>query len=99
MEYLTPRDLSACKVGQAKYVVLTDEQGGIVNDSVLARLARNRFWLSTADSDVLLWAQGVSYHADFDVELRGPDVSAMHIQGPEATRAFWLLAGPGLLDL
>src|SRR5213594_2511357 len=48
MEYLTPRDLSTCQVGQAKYVVLTDEQGGLINDPVLTRLEKNRFWLSTA---------------------------------------------------
>jgi len=99
MEYLTPRDLSTCKVGQAKYVVLTDEQGGIVNDPVLTRLARNRFWLSTADSDVLLWAKGVSYHADFDVELREPDVSPMQIQGPKSKQVLRSLVGPRVLDL
>ena len=50
-EYLTPRDLSTCKVGQAKYVILTDQQGGLINDPVLTRLEKNKFWLSTADSD------------------------------------------------
>src|SRR5919106_6994299 len=30
----TPRDLSKCKVGQGKYVLITDENGGIVNDPV-----------------------------------------------------------------
>ena len=85
MEYLTPRDLSTCEVGQAKYVVLTDEQGGLVNDPVLRSLAKNRFWLSTADSDVFLWAKGVAYHSDFDVKLREPDVSPMQIQRASAT--------------
>src|SRR5207245_8485036 len=98
MEYLTPRDLSTCKVGQAKYVVLTDEQGGLVNDPVLTRLAKNRFWLSTADSDVLLWAKGVSYHSDFDVELSEPDVSPMQIQGPKSKQVLRSLVGPRVLD-
>src|SRR5207247_8882955 len=99
MEYLAPRDLSTCKVGKAKYVVLTDEQGGIVNDPILTRLARNRFWLSTADSDVLLWAKGVSYHVDFDVELREPDVSPMQIQGPKSKQVLLSLVGPRVFDL
>src|SRR5947199_9477892 len=84
MEYLAPRDLSTGKVGQAKYVVLTDEQGGIVNDPVLTRLEKDRFWLSTADSDVLLCAKGVEYHSDLDVEIEKPDVSPTQIQGPKS---------------
>ena len=60
---LTPRDLSKCRVGQGKYVLLTAEDGGIVNDPVLLRLEENRFWLAAADSDVLLWAKGVAYEA------------------------------------
>ena len=99
MEFLTPRDLSACKVGQAKYVVLTDEQGGIVNDPVLIRLEKDRFWLSTADSDVLLWAKGVAYHSDLDVEIEEPDVSPMQIQGPKSKDLLNALVGPRVLDL
>jgi len=99
MEYLTPRDLSGCKVGQAKYVVLTDEAGGIVNDPVLTRLDEGRFWLSTADSDVLLWAKGVALHADVDVEIREPDVSPMQIQGPKSKDVLDALVGPKVADL
>ena len=51
---LTPRNLSDCAVGQCRYVVITDQDGGIVNDPVLLRLEPDRFWLSAADSDLLL---------------------------------------------
>ena len=61
---LTPRDLTKCKVGQGKYVVITAEDGGIVNDPVLLRLGENHLWLALADSDTLLWAKGVAYRAE-----------------------------------
>src|SRR5215217_1811912 len=64
---LTPRDLNQCAVGQCKYAFITDERGGIVNDPVLLRLAENHFWLSLADSDVLLWCKGLAYHSGLDV--------------------------------
>ncbi len=99
MEYLTPRDLSSCAVGQAKYVILTDESGGLINDPVLTRLAKNTFWLSTADSDVLLWARGLAVHSDFDVELREPDASPMQIQGPKSKDVLEALVGPKVRDL
>ncbi len=97
--YLTPRDLTTCKVGQGKYVVLTTEQGGIINDPVLLRLGENHFWLSASDSDILLWAKGVAVHADMDVEVKEPDVSPMQIQGPKSKDVLRALFGPKVLDL
>ena len=60
VQLLTPRDLSKMKVGQCKYILITNQDGGLLNDPVLLKLADNRFWISLADSDILLWAQGVA---------------------------------------
>jgi aminomethyltransferase len=83
-ELLTPRDLSKCRVGEGRYVLLTDEAGGIVNDPVLLRLEENRFWLACADSDVLLWAKGVAYSSGLEVQVRELDVAPLQIQGPKS---------------
>ena len=32
IEFLTPRDMSGCGVGQGHYILLTDEDGGIVKE-------------------------------------------------------------------
>jgi len=56
VQTLTPRDLSKLAVGQCKYVLITNAEGGILNDPILLRLAQNDFWISLADSDILLWA-------------------------------------------
>src|SRR6476620_10341177 len=69
MNLLTPRDLSKCAVGKGRYVLLTAQDGGIVNDPVLLRLDENRFWLAAADSDILLWARGVALNSGFDVQI------------------------------
>ena len=83
-ELLTPRDLAKCRVGEGRYVLLTDDAGGIVNDPVLLRLEENRFWLACADSDVLLWAKGVARGAGLEVELRELDVAPLQVQGPKS---------------
>ena len=83
-QYLTCRDLSKCEVGQCKYVLITDQDGGIINDPILLKLAEDRFWLSIADSDVLLWARGVAVNSDMDVEINEPDVSPLQLQGPKS---------------
>ncbi|MEM7377559.1 MAG: glycine cleavage T C-terminal barrel domain-containing protein [Pseudomonadota bacterium] len=84
VQSLTPRDLSQCAVGQCKYVFITSAEGGIINDPVLLKLADDHFWLSLADSDVLLWAKGVQVHGGYDVEIREPDVSPLQLQGPKS---------------
>ena len=83
-QFLCCRDLSSCEVGQCKYVLITDQDGGIINDPILLKLAENHFWLSIADSDVLLWARGVAATAGMDVQIREPDVSPLQLQGPKS---------------
>src|SRR5690606_18813234 len=99
MQTLTPRDLSKLAVGQCKYVLITNADGGILNDPILLRLEENRFWLSLADSDILLWAQGVAVHSGLDVTIREPDVSPLQLQGPKSGEVMRALFGDGIMDL
>jgi glycine cleavage system T protein len=96
---LTPRDLNKCKVGQGKYVLITDENGGIINDPVLMRLGENHFWLAVADSDVLLWAKGVALNSGMDVKIQEPDVSPIQIQGPKSKPVMGRLFGAKVLAM
>ena len=84
VQLLTPRNLSECAIGQCKYVLITDENGGVLNDPVLLRLDQNHFWLSLADSDILMWAKGVAVNSGLDVTLCEPDVSPLQLQGPKS---------------
>ena len=98
-DLLTPRDLSNCRAGQCRYVLITGPDGGILNDPVLMRLADDRFWLSRADSDLLLWARGVAVHAGMDVAIREPDTATLQLQGPRAADVLMDLAGEGIGEL
>jgi glycine cleavage system aminomethyltransferase T len=99
VQRLTPRDLSKLAVGQCKYVLITNAEGGILNDPVLLRLGENHFWLSLADSDILLWAQGVAVHSGLDVTIREPDVSPLQLQGPKSGEVMRALFGDRIMDL
>jgi glycine cleavage system aminomethyltransferase T len=98
-DLLVTRDLSRCAVGQCKYVFLTDDDGGILNDPVLLRLGENHFWLSLADSDILLWARGVAHGLGYDVTIREADVGPVQVQGPRSAAVMSDLFGPGVLDI
>ncbi|MGZ8613119.1 MAG: glycine cleavage T C-terminal barrel domain-containing protein [Actinomycetota bacterium] len=99
-QLLTPRDLSKCAVGQAKYVLICDSDGGIVNDPVLTRMDENTFWFALASSDALLFARGLrNAYPDLDVTIEEADVAPLQVQGPRSKDLMVKLLGDGILDL
>ena len=99
VQLLTPRDLSKLAVGQCKYVLITNHEGGILNDPVLLRLAENHFWLSLGDSDILLWAQGVAVNSGLNVKIIEPDASPLQLQGPNSGKIMQKLFGESIIEL
>ena len=99
VQMMTPRDLSKMQVGQCKYVILTNQDGGILNDPVLLKVDENCYWFSLADSDVLFWAQGLSVNSDYDVDISEPDVSPLQLQGPKSRDIAIKLFGDSIIDL
>jgi glycine cleavage system aminomethyltransferase T len=99
VQLLTPRDLSKFSVGQCKYVLIVNNDGGILNDPILLRLKENHFWLSLADSDILLWAQGVAINSGLNVKISEPDVSPLQLQGPNSGKIMEALFGKSINDL
>jgi aminomethyltransferase len=84
VRYIQPRNLEKCEIGFCKYILLTDKDGGIVNDACLLRLEENKFWISPGDGDVILWLQGIAINSGMDVHIVEPDVSPLQISGPKS---------------
>lgn len=99
IELLSPRDMSGCKVGMCQYILLTDENGGIVNDAVLLHVEENKYWISPGDGDVIWWVKGVAINSGLDVTVLEPDVSPLQLQGPKAPHVAYDLFGDEALDL
>ena len=99
IQLLTPRDLTKLSIGQCKYVLIVNNEGGILNDPILLRLGENHFWLSLADSDILLWAQGVALNSGLNVKIIEPDVSPLQLQGPTSGEIMIKLFGDSIKDL
>jgi len=99
VQLLTPRDLSKLSIGQCKYVLITNNEGGLLNDPVLLRIAENHFWLSLGDSDILLWAQGVAINSELNVTIREPDVSPLQLQGPKSIDIMKVLFGDQIVNM
>ncbi len=99
VQLLTPRNLARCKAGQCLYVLITNQDGGIINDAVLLVLGPRHFWLSPGDGDILLWALGVAVNSQMDVTIVEPDVSPLQLQGPKSPQVAQTLFGDWILDL
>jgi glycine cleavage system aminomethyltransferase T len=99
-QLLTPRDLSKCAVGQAKYVLICDSDGGIVNDPVLTRMGEHTFWFALASSDALLFTRGLkNAYPNLDVTIKEADVAPLQVQGPKSKDLMLRLLGESILEL
>jgi len=98
-QILSPRDLSRCRVGQAKYVPLCNHAGTLINDPVLLKLDEDHYWFSIADSNILFWARAIAAERGLDVEVDEPDVSPLAVQGPKAEDVVASIFGDWVRDL
>ena len=99
VQMMSPRDLSNMQVGQCKYVILTNQFGGILNDPVLLKVSEDCYWFSLADSDILFWAQGLAVNNSYDVAITEPDVSPIQLQGPKSKEIMVKIFGNQILDI
>jgi glycine cleavage system aminomethyltransferase T len=99
VNHVITRDATKISPMRARYVILCNEAGGILNDPVLLRLSPDEFWFSVSDSDLLLWLQGVNVGLRYDVEINEIDVAPVQVQGPKSADLMADLVGPTVRDI
>ena len=99
IQLMTPRDLSKAQIGQCFYLPLCDEDGLLINDPIAIKHNDNLWWLSIADSDVLLWAKGLATGLGLNVKVSEPDVWPLAIQGPKAEELMSRVFGESVKDI
>ena len=99
VDYVITRDATCIEPMRAKYCILCNRRGGIINDPVVLRLADDEFWFSISDSDLMLWLEGVNVFGGFDVEIAEIDVAPLQIQGPLSEDLMTDLFPNGVHDL
>ena len=99
VQLMTCRDLSKSKDGRCYYCPIIDDNAGLINDPVVLRLNENKWWVSLADSDVILFAKGLAIGNKFDVKIFEPDVDIMAIQGPKSFELMEKVFGDKIINL
>lgn len=94
VDFVITRDATKIPPMRARYVILCNEAGGILNDPVLLRIAEDEYWFSLSDSDLMFWLQGVNVGRRFDVDINEIDVAPVQIQGPKSIDLMTDLFGP-----
>ena len=96
---MTPRNISTATIGDCYYMPIIDDNAGMINDPVMLKLGEDKFWLSVADSDVLLYAKGIALGSNMDVTVSEPDVSPLAIQGPKAEKLIAKIFGDHIKNI
>lgn len=99
MQRITPRSLEKFKPEQCYYIPVVDEHGCILNDPVAVKHSEDRYWVSLADSDLLLWIKGYAIGQGLDVSVFEPDVSPLGVQGPKAETLMARVFGEAVRDI
>ena len=99
VQLMTCRDLSEAKDGKCYYCPIIDDNGGMINDPVILKFNQEKWWISIADSDVMLFAKGLAIGKNFDVTISEPNVNIMAVQGPKAFNLLEKVFGKEILDL
>lgn len=98
-QMMTPRSLAGLTEGKCLYTPVVDENGGMLNDPVTLKVGDDRYWMSIADSDVMLLAKGLAAGAGLDAEVFEPDVSPLAVQGPKADELAARVFGDAVRDI
>lgn len=99
VQMLTPRNLAKMREDQCYYIPVVDENGGMLNDPVAVKHNDERWWISLADSDLMLWIKGLAAGLNLNVDIFEPDVSPLAIQGPKSDELMARLFGDDIRNL
>jgi dimethylsulfoniopropionate demethylase len=99
LQLMTCRDLSKSKIGRCYYCPIIDDQAGIINDPVVLKLSEEKWWVSVADSDVILFAKGLAIGHKFEVKIIEPNVNIMAVQGSKSFKLMEKIFGEKITKL
>lgn len=81
-------------IGRCRYGLACNDDGTILMDGVVMRLAADRFWYVIANGEFLSWLR--AHAIGLDVDANDPDSRVLQIQGPKSLDVLDTAIGGGL---
>lgn len=95
LDRVATRRIATLKVGQVAYTGWCDARGKLLDDGTIARLAEDRFRMTSADPN-LRWLQDNAHGLQVEVEDVSDRVAALALQGPASRAVLDALGVPSL---
>ncbi len=96
LDKLFTKDITRVRPMRCGYGLACYEDGGLLVDGVLLRLADDLFWYAQADGDFYSWAR--AHAVGLDVEISDPEVFVSQVQGPSSLDVLAAAADDGMPD-
>ena len=98
MDRVMTRDMAKCKVGQATYALWCNEEGKVVEDGTVFRLAERDYLINVQEHN-LSWFQDTAWRMDVTIEDVSRDYAGLTIQGPLSRELLAQMGVPGIAEL
>ncbi len=85
MDRIITRDISKCRVGQVIYTPWCDEQGRMLDDGTVQRLAEDRFRVTAAQPN-FRWFSDCAYGMNVSISEISERIAALALQGPQSRK-------------
>ncbi len=83
VDRIITRNAIKCKIGQVMYTPWCDEEGKVIDDGTVSRLAENHFRITSADPS-LRWFEDCGFGMDIQVRDVTEELAALALQGPNS---------------
>ena len=99
VQLMTCRDLSKSKIGGCYYSPLVDSNGNLINDPLIYKLDEKKWRICIADSDVILFAKGISSAQNLNVKINEAKIDTLAVQGPKSQKLMEKVFGKKINEL
>tara|TARA_Y100001970_G_scaffold292805_1_gene435922 strand:+ start:2524 stop:3633 length:1110 start_codon:yes stop_codon:yes gene_type:complete len=99
IQLMTCRDLSNAKIKKCYYVPFIDREAKMINDPLILKIKDEKWRICISDSDVLLFAKGISGAFNLDAKVFETDISTLAVQGPKSEKLMLKVFGEKILNL
>ena len=96
LSLISCRDLSHSEPGKCYYTPMTNAKGGLLNDTLVLCLEKDRFWVSLSDSDIFMWITGILTNLNLKVFVEEKQIYTLAIQGPNSNALLREITGENI---
>ena len=99
IQLMTCRDLTGAMLKKCYYSPLIDKKGNLINDPVIFKIDNDKWRVSIADSDVMLFAKGIAEAKNFNLDIEEAKVYTIAVQGPKSKNLMLKVFGEEIENL